>query len=220
MACVDITSNGDLLITQYNASPKLHAIVDGLNAVVQTEQLNPLCLFEKGMALDYATGWLLDRIGHNHGLNRPVVRLAAGKYFGFEQGGLNYDRAPFFFGIKDRLLSLGDVAYRKLLRVWIMGLFYDGSTYGLTKILTEALRDINGEGGGYALDHENKKVTVYIFDEDVVTFRALSELQIIPKAVGINYEYVAISKKDIELVFGNVPFGVGGFAPSENSHNE
>ena len=67
MACVDISNNSDLLITQYNSSPKLHAIVDGLNAVVQTAQLNTLCQFEKGMALDHATGWLLDRIGHNHG---------------------------------------------------------------------------------------------------------------------------------------------------------
>lgn len=191
---VNLMDNLELLVTQYQAAPKLKGIIAGLLQLIQQQQLDPLYQFEAGLALDHATGWSLDRIGHNHGLPRPIANIEGSGYFGFDKGGKNFNQVPFYYGAKDKLQPLGDASYRTLLKVWLRRLFYDGSSYGLTKLLTEALQHPDGTGGGYVTDHENLKVTVTILEQNRITFEALCGLPIIPKTAGIHYDYVLVNK--------------------------
>lgn len=198
---VNLIDNLALLVTQYQDSPKLKGIIAGLLTLLQQQQLDTLYQFEAGLLLDEATGWSLDRIGDNHGLPRPIANIEGSHYFGFDQGGTNFDQAPFYYGTKDKLQPLGDESYRKLLKVWLRRLFYDGSTYGLTKLLSEALTHPDGSGGGYVTDHENLKVTVTILEQNRITFEALCSLPIIPKTAGIHYDYVLVNKDKVPYLY-------------------
>ena len=191
---VNLLDNLKLLITQYQDSSKLIGIIRGLLKIIQDHQLETLYQFETGLSLDNATGWSLDRIGHNHGLPRPVANIEGSGYFGFDKGGKNYDNATFYYGAKDKLQPLGDAAYRTLLKVWLRRLFYDGSTYSLTKMLTEALKHPDGSGGGYVTENQKLHVTVTILAQNKITFEALCSLPIIPKTAGIHYDYVLVNK--------------------------
>ena len=71
---VNLMDNLELLVTQYQAAPKLKGIIAGLPQLIQQQQLDTLYQFEAGLAWDHATGWSLDRIGHNHHTNHGAWR--------------------------------------------------------------------------------------------------------------------------------------------------
>lgn len=192
MACQDITKNIDLIITQYEYSPNLIGVIDCFNYLIQLKQLNILCDFEKGTSINNAFGWLLDRIGWNHGYPRPALPNGDFDYFGFDLNGTNFDQAPFYYGKDQPLIPAGDSLYKQLLKAWIDGLFFDGSVYQTNKILTEAF------GKGYLVDHENLKVTVIIYDTPSYTISDIIRTGILPKVAGVQYngyQYPQSSRK-------------------------
>lgn len=207
MPCQDITNNSELIITQYQFSSNIVGIIDGLNNIIQNNQLNTLCQFESGVAIDNASGWSLDRIGWNHGYPRPALPSGEFDYFGFDNNGTNFDRAPFYYGSDEPLLPAGDVLYRKLLQAWVDGLFFDGSVYATNKILTEA------SGKGYIVDHENLKATVVIYDVPLYTLTAIIRTNIMPKVAGVKYDGYQYPET------GKSYFGFAGQSNATNFYN-
>jgi len=211
MACQDISNNSQLLITQYEFSPNLKGVVDGFNNLMQSEQLDTLCEFETGLSINTASGWSLDRIGLNHGYPRPSLPSGDFNYFGFDNNGTNFDQAPFFSGFTEPLVPAGDDLYRQLLRAWIDGLFFDGSTYQTNVILTEAF------GKGYLIDHENLTVDVVIYDTPIYTLSAIIRTGIIPKVAGVRYDKYIIPDSETEYLgfgSGNTNFFQAQFPPT------
>jgi hypothetical protein len=211
MPCIDITSNNDLVITQYGYSPKLKGVISGFTSLMQSNQLDTLCKFEKGLAIDNAFGWLLDRLGDNFGFKRPAIPSVSSLYFGFDQGGTNFDRAPFYYGTKEPLVPVGDVLYKKLLKIWIRGLFYDGSVYEANQILTDVL------GKGYITDNEDQTANIVVYNIDELTAQALLITNVIPKVAGVRYSELQLVVDAVPpFGFGYVGFGANAFVKTFN----
>lgn len=205
MPCIDITNNSDLLITQYLESSKLKSIVNGFNSIMQQNQLKPLCDFEKGLAIDNAFGWLLNRLGANFGFKRPAIPSPANLYFGYNDNGTNYDQAPFYYGTKEPLVPVGDVLYKKLLKIWIRGLFYDGSVYQANQILTDVF------GAGWISDNEDQTASINLVNVDEYTAKAVIITNVIPKVAGVRYATMRLIYNDAPFEFGATSFGTNGF---------
>lgn len=206
MPCINIASNNDLIITQYADSTNLKSVISGFNSLTQSKQLDTLCKFENGLSIDNAFGWLLDRLGDNFGFKRPAIPSPNDLYFGYNLNGTNFDRAPFYYGTKEPLLPVGDVLYKKLLKIWVRGLFYDGSVYEANKALTDVL------GKGYITDNEDQTANIVVYNIDVYTAQTLLITNVIPKVAGVRYS-------ELQLVYDNEPpfgydyvgFGGNGF---------
>jgi hypothetical protein len=205
MPCIDITENSNLLITQYEKSSKLRSVVDGFNSLMQTRQLNTLCNFEKGLSIDNAFGWLLNRLGDNFGFKRPAIPSPGELYFGYNDGGTNFDRAPYYYGTKEPLVPVGDTLYKKLLKIWIRGLFYDGSVYQVNQMLTDIL------GHGWLSDNEDQTASINLVNVDEYTAKAVIITNVIPKVAAVRYATLRLIYSDDPFKFGQTSFGTNGF---------
>lgn len=195
MTCVTNTTSNSLTIQQYSNATRLKALIAAFLDLIQKQMLNPLCDFEHGLSIDNAYGWLLNRIGDNHGYTRPALPQGVFDYWGFDFNGTNYDRSPYFYGSKEPLLPASDDLYRKLLKAWLKGLFYDGSVHEANEALCYAF------GKGYLIDYENRTADVVIYDQDYTTMYSIIKTGIIPKVAGVRY-YHYIMRKSNTPVFG------------------
>ena len=206
MPAITINDNIKLTITQYLKSTKLLALIGGLNGIIQDEQLAILSEFEKGLSIDKAAGWSLNRIGNNFGFKRPSFPSSDADFFGFDANGTNFDQAPFFYGSKSPLVAIGDVLYRKLLKIWIAGLFYDGSGFEVNKMLSDSL------GAGYINDHGDLTATITLVDQDKLTIQAIYRTKVIAKVAGIKYgAYQSLISGVQAFGFGTTGFGANSF---------
>lgn len=202
----DLTQQKALTIFQYKDSSVLQRLISNFLALGQKQFINSIAAFERGLALENATGWFLDRIGDNHGLPRPSVSPDDIKYFGFDLSGKNFEH-PFFFGTFNKLQPMNDDDYRTLLRVWIRGLFYRGSTYELITILNDCL------DSGCKIFEKNLNIVVHIFGNNIMLFRKLCQLAI-PRTAGISYEFY-LKNSSNTYTFNNFEFGAS-FVPKHN----
>ena len=119
---IDIASNINLLLPQYDCSPRLQALISGCITILQEEIVDPLLVLDHAISTDISEGVLLDFLGTRLGLARPSVRSADAEYFGFDgtaaDAGRTWGQAPFFSiraGIEE-VEPVGDMNYRLLLK--------------------------------------------------------------------------------------------------------
>ena len=113
MACnIYVTEYTKHIISQYKSSPKIKAIIDGFLDIIQQKQVATLCTLENdGIAIDKASGYLLDTIGENYGYPRPSI---------------------------ESNIATDDEIYRKLIKLWTSNIYFGGTTLEVNAALTNA----------------------------------------------------------------------------------
>lgn len=184
---IDVTKNINLTISQYQKAHKLKTLITSILSLIQKQQIDIIYTLLPKLSLDNADNWFLSRIGDNHGYKRPVLFDEEDYlFFGFDGWGKSFDQAPFFFGQVAPTIKLDDALYRKLLKAWILGLFDDGSTYNLNKILSYAFGQ-----DCYAVDKNNLTVSIYL-SSTYNTEQQKIIFSVLPKVAGVHYQLESI----------------------------
>jgi hypothetical protein len=188
MSRIDITKNKDLIITQFQKEPIIQDIINGLDSIIQKNHIDILCNLESSLSIDNAYGYFLDRLGNNFGYPRPSIPQNYFNYFGFNDSGSNFDNAPFYYGVVDPLTPVGDIIYKKLLKLWIKNIFYDGSFLDANKALILSL------GKSYLINHYNLSASVVIYDEPAEIVYAIIKQDLVPQVAGIRYNEYSVKE--------------------------
>jgi hypothetical protein len=143
------------IISQYQASPVLTALIADLNQAVDPA-LNIDAFYEDIWNIATATGYGLDVWGRIVGIGR-VITVPGGKNFGFEQAGTTsadpFDQSPFYNGVPATLnYALSDDAFRVLILVKALSNISLCSIPIYNKIL---MKLFPGRGNAYVTDTGN-----------------------------------------------------------------
>ena len=154
---IDTDSIAGLLVSQWDDSPRLKALIDGLLDLSQRELIDSLAQVERMRRLDLAQGVWLDGIGERMGLRRPATNLENFAFFGFEgSGGVGFDQAPFASAHEafSPRVPVGDEYYLRLLRMRAEALLADGSVPRLEGAAREVFP------GAEYIDHQDMTIAV------------------------------------------------------------
>lgn len=117
---MQLEANKNLLISQWQAAPRMSAMVGAIIDVWQTDFADTLDEYERMLHVDTAEGVWLDFLANRVGLNRPlVVNPDGGDRFAFRNvdDGLSFDSAPFKGGIASaERYPLGDDVFRRFIK--------------------------------------------------------------------------------------------------------
>lgn len=206
----DITENGSLLEGKPRQSTGLRRIVDSINAIIQTDLIDPVDDIEKQSSILTATGIWLDYIGARLKYPRPVIFAADVQWFGFDSSGLGFDQAPFNPGEQDSTEAVGvsDDTYRSLLIVRGGQLLTDCSIPSMNTTIAGAF-----DTGSY-IDNGNMTIDV-ILDSSLsdAVLVGIVDSGIITKPAGVRINEIYILNSDGTFGFdGNgVGFDQGTF---------
>ena len=108
----------DLLMTQYQDSPRLKALIGGFLDVLQEELLDPATYLGRALNPNEIDGVWLDYLGARLGFTRPLIAFAQTDFFGFDGAGLGFDQAPLesALTVYEVKQGVGDNWYRSMLR--------------------------------------------------------------------------------------------------------
>jgi len=131
----------DLIIGQYNDAETLQTLTDEILKVIQDEQVDVLKEIQDSVNLDNAGTFFLDVMGNNFGYQRPLI---------------------------DGVIA-DDVFYLKLIKAFILGLFFDDMSQSVNKVLKAAYAN------GFLSDNFNMTSTLVIERGDLTT-QAISDI--------------------------------------------
>ena len=115
---IDVHANAGLLIQQWQQAPRMRALVDALQGVVDDHLVKPMGDMEERLRIDTAEGVWLDFIGERLMLPRPATMSTAYAFFGFHgSDGVGFGQGPFSTVVEalSPRVSVGDAYYRRLL---------------------------------------------------------------------------------------------------------
>ena len=85
---IDVHANAGLLLHQWQQAPRMRALVDALQGVVDDHLVKPLEEMEERLRIDVAEGVWLDFIGEQLMLPRPATDMPTDyAFFGFQGSG-------------------------------------------------------------------------------------------------------------------------------------
>ncbi len=155
---IDVHANAGLLIQQWQQAPRMRALVDALQGVMDDHLVKPLGEMEERLRIDTADEVWLDFIGERLMLPRPATNLSNFAPFGFHgSGGVGFDQGPFATVVEalSPRVPVGDVYYRSLLHMRAEALLADAS---VSRLETAASRVFPGT---QYEDHGDMAVTVH-----------------------------------------------------------
>ena len=197
----DITSNSTLLEGKPRQSFTLRDIVERINAIIQTELIDPVDDLEKQLSILTATGIWLDYIGNKIKYPRPLVTVDEAIWFGFDGAGLGFDQAPFT-PTGTTTVGISDDSYRALLIIRGGQLLTDGSIPSLSASIDSAF------GEGKYIDNGDMTVDVVIDNNQTdIIIAAIVESGLIIKPAGVGINQILI--KHTTGTFGFDGAGVG-----------
>ena len=131
----DLQTTLDLLIGQWQGSPKLRSMVTIYRDVIVEDVLPALDKVQLQRQIATAEGVHLDAIGRRLGLARPSTQdRAQDARFGFDQAGPAFDQVPFAGdAANDAVFPLPDAAFRRLLYARAITLLSDGTIAALAE---------------------------------------------------------------------------------------
>ena len=180
----EIQTTIDLLIGQWQGSPKLRSLVTIYRDLMVKDVLPAIETLQLQRQIEKAEGVHLDAIGRRLGLLRPSTQdRAQDARWGFDEAGEAFDQVPFAGdAANDAVFPLPDAAYRRLLRARAITLLSDGTIAALA----ESVRAI--DPGADVQDNRNMTVRV------VTSQRALLELADSSRALARN--------AGVQLIYG------------------
>ena len=131
---IDVHANAGLLIQQWQQAPRMRALVDALQGVVDDHLVKPMGDMEERLRIDTAEGVWLDYVGERLMLSRPATMSIAYAFFGFDgSGGVGFDQGPFATVVEalSPRVPVGDEFYRKLLMMRAGALLANSSILSL-----------------------------------------------------------------------------------------
>ncbi len=191
---IDVHANAGLLIQQWQQAPRMRALVDALQGVMDDHLVRPLAEMEERLRIATAEGFWLDCIGERLMLPRPATNLSNFAPFGFHgSGGVGFDQGPFATVVEalSPRVPVGDVYYRSLLHMRAEALLADAS---VSRLETAASRVFPGT---QYEDHGDMTATVhspYRSRDDRNVLAALDAVGGLPSPAGVSlstiWEYV------------------------------
>ena len=148
---IDVQANAGLLIQQWQQAPRMRALVDALQGVMDDHLIRPLADMEERLRIDTAEGFWLDCIGERLMLPRPATDIANFAFFGFHgSGGVGFDQGPFatVFEALSTRVPVGDEFYRKLLMMRAEALLADGTVERLSDAVGHVFPGVSYRDGG------------------------------------------------------------------------
>ncbi len=148
---IDVHANAGLLIQQWQQAPRMRALVDALQGVVDDHLVRPLADMEERLRIDIAEGFWLDCIGERLMLPRPATDIANFAFFGFHgSGGVGFDQGPFATVVEalSTRVPVGDEFYRKLLMMRAEALLADSTVERLSDAVGHVFPGVSYRDGG------------------------------------------------------------------------
>ena len=148
---IDVHANAGLLIQQWQQAPRMRALVDALQGVMDDHLVKPLGEMEERLRIDIAEGFWLDCIGERLMLPRPATDIANFASFGFHgSGGVGFDQGPFATVVEalSPRVPVGDEFYRKLLMMRAEALLADGTVERLSDAVGHVFPGVSYRDGG------------------------------------------------------------------------
>lgn len=196
----------DLLIQQYIRKPKARATINLWCGELDKVKENIVDLLSQ-IDIDNATGYSLDIIGRRVGVSRTLPSFASKGYFAWKGavGGKGWNKGVWYrYGESTTdTIVLEDFDFRFLIKAKILRNFQDGSLdYILNALVKLFGSNVN------LIDNYDMTCTILL---PLATLRQaqvymLSELDILPRPVGVKYTVQDIGVK---------AFGFDGFINSE-----
>ena len=148
---IDVHANAGLLIQQWQQAPRMRALVDALQGVMDDHLVNPLGEMEERLRIDIAEGFWLDCIGERLMLPRPATDIANFASFGFHgSDGVGFGQGPFATVVEalSTRVPVGDEFYRKLLMMRAEALLADGTVERLSDAVGHVFPGVSYRDGG------------------------------------------------------------------------
>ena len=148
---IDVHANAGLLIQQWQQAPRMRALVDALQGVMDDHLVKPLGEMEERLRMDIAEGVWLDFIGERLMLPRPATDIGNFAFFGFHgSGGVGFDQGPFATVVEalSTRVPVGDEFYRKLLMMRAEALLADGTVERLSDAVGHVFPGVSYRDGG------------------------------------------------------------------------
>ena len=148
---IDVHANAGLLIQQWQQAPRMRALVDALQGVMDDHLVKPLGEMEERLRMDIAEGVWLDFIGERLMLPRPATDIGNFAFFGFHgSGGVGFDQGLFatVFEALSTRVPVGDEFYRKLLMMRAEALLADGTVERLSDAVGHVFPGVSYRDGG------------------------------------------------------------------------
>lgn len=200
-----LEATSELVIGQWQLSPRLRAIIDTELAILNDDVVTALERLKLMQRIETAEGVWLDYLGVRLGIRRPVTSdPAQDDRFGFDMAGEGFDQAPFR-GVSenDAVYPLPDVIFRKLLRARAILVLGDGTC----QTFSRAVRAI--DDGASVQDRRDMTVRV------VTSMRRFLELAdecgALPRSAGVMIEYADRGRFGFDQA--GVGFDRGPFTP-------
>ena len=194
----------ELLIAQWQGSPKIQALIEVLGDIATDDLLPALQTLRLMRQIESAAGVHLDYLGRRLGVQRPsTVDRAQDPRFGFESAGQGFDQVPFAGDrVNDAVFPLPDAVYRLFLRARAITLLSDGTTTALT------LSILAIDPSASVTDRRNMTVRVVTSRQSLL--EAADEAGCLARNAGIGIIYADRGRFGFEE--SGVPFDQGPFA--------
>ena len=179
---IDVHANAGLLIQQWQQAPRMRALVDALQGVMDDHLIRPLADMEERLRIATAEGFWLDCIGERLMLPRPATDIANFASFGFHgSGGVGFDQGPFATVVEalSTRVPVGDEFYRVILRIRSGVLLLDGSVASLEEAVAEDFPDAAYQDAG------DMTITLHVTDTRTQLLNLLSAIEAWPKPGGV-----------------------------------
>ena len=148
---IDVHANAGLLIQQWQQAPRMRALVDALQGVMDDHLIRPSADMEQRLRIDTAEGFWLDCIGERLMLPRPATDIANFASFGFHgSAGVGFGQGPFSTVVEalSPRLPVGDEFYRKLLMMRAEALLADSTVERLSDAVGHVFPGVSYRDGG------------------------------------------------------------------------
>ena len=179
---IDVHATAGLLIQQWQQAPRMRALVDALQGVMDDHLIRPLADMEERLRMDIAEGVWLDFIGERLMLPRPATDIGNFSFFGFHgSGGVGFDQGPFATVVEalSTRVPVGDGYYRVVLRMRSAALLANGSVPGLEGVVRQDFPEASYR------DAADMAATLHVTDTRTQLLALLSAIDAWPKPAGV-----------------------------------
>lgn len=198
------------ILSQYDNSPRLLALVEGFNALIDPEAAID-AFYAAVFDPRTATGWGLDVWGRIVGVDRAVTLKGIPGAFGFADSLLQpFGEGPFWSANATSTYVLADEAFRLLIFLKAAINITDGTLPSLNRILHTFFA---GRGPVMALHVGTMRMRlVFRFMLKTYERAILAKADMTPIPAGVGYELYDVPKTTFGFAgSGLMPFGQGAF---------
>ena len=195
----------EILLGQWQESPKMRAIVADVTEALRADVLEGLRLLATMLDIDQSVGVWLDARGEQLGLSRPSTTAPAmDPRWGFDLAGTGFDQVPFQGEPQnDSVFPLPDSVYRQFVKARALTVRSDGTHATFVR----AVRMIDPSAD--VQDHRDR--TIRIVTDRQQLLELADRVEALPRNAGVSITYADRGRFGFDEA--GVPFDSGPFEP-------